>query len=98
MNMQERIDSLSPRRSETGQPLGWSPAYLDGFHTARHAAAEIASDGDALIAEMDDVLTKALGLIAILTPTSGGAKEAAMQTMHQITDVLEKARAFGVRS
>lgn len=47
-NLVEQIESLRAPRTSEGQPMGWSPAYLDGYRRARQDAAALARD-DAIV-------------------------------------------------
>lgn len=51
-DLHAQIMNLQPRRDPDGMSIGWSPAYLDGFRDARHAADEIALQADAVRDEL----------------------------------------------
>ena len=65
---------------------------VSGHYIARHAAAEIASEGDALIAEM---LAALESLVSCIDSTRG---KNADEALHASRTAIAKARAFGVRS
>lgn len=54
MDLHGKIMNIQVRRTEDGQPIGWSPAYLDGHRDARHAAAELASAHEAAVELPDE--------------------------------------------
>jgi hypothetical protein len=39
--LHRNIVNISVRKTEQGQPMGYSPAYLEGHRDARHAACEV---------------------------------------------------------
>ena len=58
-NVHARIMNIAVPRDVSGQVIGWSPAYLEGHRDARHAAAEIANEAGATIADLLDRLQAA---------------------------------------
>lgn len=59
-SLHSRIMNIPVPRGEEGQVIGWSPAWIQGHTVARHAAAELSLEADAL----RDELLKALKSLA----------------------------------
>jgi|CXWL01.1.fsa_nt_gi hypothetical protein len=58
MNLHGQIMNLRVPGTENGEPMGWSPAYLQGHKHARHAAAELALAADAKMDLLCALLTR----------------------------------------